>query len=76
MWGSLTPSEIPATRPFYQEFTPSDNITKNLKNKSLVSIHCGDDFVIAQGKDISAKEKMQLLQNNKVSKKQKKQASS
>lgn len=49
MWGSIQPQDLPAVRPFYQEFSPSEHITKNLRSKAIVSISSGGDFVIALG---------------------------
>lgn len=57
MWGSVTPSEEAAVRPFYQEEAPSETVTKNLKNKMIRSVVCGADFVFALGKDVKAREK-------------------
>lgn len=49
MWGSIQPGLDSEQSPFFTNYSPSEEMTRNLKGKPIFAISSGSDFVIAVG---------------------------
>jgi len=60
MWGSIL--EDNPSRPFYEVQGPTE--LANQKNKGVKMVFCGDDFVMAIGKDICISKPKKTVQED------------
>ena len=57
IWGSIQPGFDSIDQPFFTQYTPSEEFTRNLKGKTIIGISTGEDFVMAVGRDMKTHKK-------------------
>lgn len=72
MWGQIKkpnePPQAPDGTPFYQLHHPSDSQLKPIHKKIIRGVTCGDNFVIATGKDVPVSKATKAVQSGKKAK--------